>query len=109
VVAPALAAPRIGGLCWGPHNLLIAMEEATCVVDTRSPLSLQPIFRHRNAHKFYQYNQQGKLKNHSVARCVTIHSEDREKIESSTRSNERRQAPGPSVNFKDETCNNGDL
>jgi hypothetical protein len=30
-------------------------------------------------------------------------------IASSTRSNERRQAPGPSVNFKEETYTNGDL
>ena len=40
--------------------------------------------------------------------CYTD-AEDREKIASSTRSNERRQAPGPSVNFKDETNINGDL
>jgi hypothetical protein len=49
------------------------------------------------------------VKNHSVARCVTIYSEDREKIALSTRSNERRQAPGSSVNFKEETYNNGDF
>ena len=84
-------------------------EESTCVVDTRSPFSLQLIFRHRNTHKFHQYNQYGKLRHHSVGRCVTIFSEDREIIASSTRSNERRQAPGPSVNFKDETNINGDL
>jgi hypothetical protein len=78
-------------------------EESTCVVDTRSPFSLQLIFRHRNTHKFHQYNQYAKLKNHSVGRCVTIFSEDREIIASSARSNERRQAPGPSVNFKEET------
>ena len=74
-------------------------EESTCVVDTRSPFSLQLIFRHRNTHKFHQYNQYAKLKNHSVGRCVTIFSEGREIIASSARSNERRQAPGPSVNF----------
>ena len=84
-------------------------EESTCVVDTRSPFSLQLIFRHLNTHKFHQYNQYAKLKNDSVGRCVTIFSEDREIIASSARSNERRQAPGPSVNFKDETNINGDL
>jgi hypothetical protein len=40
---------------------------------------------------------------------ITIQFEDREIIAWSTRSNERRQAPGPSVNFKDETNINGDL
>ena len=95
-----------------PHGSVLFCtfsEESTCVVDTRSPFSLQLIFRHRNTHKFHQYNQQAKLKNHSVGRCVTIYSEDREIIASSTRAKERRQALGPSVNFKDETNINGDL
>jgi hypothetical protein len=78
-------------------------KESTCVVGTRSWLSLQPIFRHRNTHKVYQYNQEGKLDNHRVARCVTIYSEDREIIASSTRLNERRQTTGLSVHFKEET------
>mgnify|MGYP003339340829 FL=1 len=38
-------------------NGLRLTEESTCIVETRSPLSSQPIFRHRNTHKFYQYNQ----------------------------------------------------
>ena len=40
--------------------------------------------------------------------CYTV-AEDRIIKASSTRSNERRQAPGPSVNFKEETNINGDL
>jgi hypothetical protein len=84
-------------------------KESTCVEDTRAPGSLQPGLRHQNAHKFDQYNQCSRLKKNSVNRCVTIRSEDREIIASSTRSNERRQAPGPSVNFKEETYTNGDL
>ena len=40
--------------------------------------------------------------------CYTD-AEDRKTKASSTRSNERRQAPGPSVNFKEETYDNGDL
>jgi DNA helicase HerA-like ATPase len=35
----------------------LLFKESTCVVDTGSRLSLPPIFRHRNTHKFYQYNQ----------------------------------------------------
>ncbi len=46
----------------------------------------------QNTHKFRQYNQYSRLKKHSVNRCVTIGSEGREIIASSTRSNERRQA-----------------
>ncbi len=44
-----------------------------------------------------------------MACCVAIDIEDRKIIASSTRSNERRQAPGPSVNFREETYTNGDL
>ena len=40
--------------------------------------------------------------------CYT-EAEDRKTKASSTRSNERQQAPGPSVNFKEETYSNGDL
>ena len=84
-------------------------KESTCADDTRSPASLQPSLRHQNTHKSYQYNQYSRLKKHSANRCVRIYSEDREIIASSTRSNERPQAPGPSVNFKEETYTNGDL
>jgi hypothetical protein len=44
-----------------------------------------------------------------VCSGVTIDFEDREIIASSTRSNERREVPEPSVNFKKETKINGDL
>jgi hypothetical protein len=84
-------------------------KEPTCVEDTRAPRGLQPSLRHQNTHKSYQYNQYSRLKKHSANRCVRIYSEDREIIASSTRSNERRQAPGPSVHFKEETHTNGDL
>ena len=84
-------------------------EESTCAEDTRAPSSLQPSLRHQNTHKSYQFNQCSRLKKHSANRCVRIHSEDREILASSTRSHERRQAPGPSVNFKEETNINGDL
>jgi hypothetical protein len=88
---------------------MVETKESTCVEDTRTPRILQPGLRHQNTHKFDQYNQCSRLKKNSVNRCVTIRSEDREIIASSTRSNERRQAPGPSVNFKEETYTNGDL
>ncbi len=66
-------------------------------------------FKKAKSHEFYECNQYSRLKKHSVNCCVSIRSEDREIIASSTRSNERRQAPGPSVNFKEETYTNGDL
>jgi len=34
----------------------------------------------QNTHKFHQYNQYIRLKKHSVNRCVTIRSEDRDKF-----------------------------
>ena len=49
------------------------------------------------------------LSKRSVCLLVILTAEDREKIASSARSNERRQAPGPSVNLKEETYTNGDL
>ncbi len=49
------------------------------------------------------------LKKHSVFSRVTNDSEDHEIIALSTRSKQRRQAAGLSVNFKDETNVNGDL
>jgi hypothetical protein len=69
-----------------------------------------PVFLTKQyTHKFHQYNRCSRLKKHRVNRCVTLRSEDREIIASSTRSNERRQAPGPSVHFREETYTNGDL
>lgn len=63
----------------------------------------------QNTHKFHHCNQYSRPKKHSANRGVTIRSEDREIIASSSRSNERRQAPGPSVNSKEETNTNRDL
>ena len=75
-----------------------------------SPIELTAHFlTGQNTHKFLQYNQQGRLKKHSVSCCVAIDIEDRKIIASSTRSNERRQGPGPSVNFREEMYTNGDL
>ena len=49
------------------------------------------------------------LSKRSVYLLVILTAEDREIIASSSRSHERRQAPGPSGNFKEETHTNGDL
>ena len=74
-----------------------------------SHLAYSSVLTQEFTHKFSIYIAEARLSKRSVYRWVIIPAEDREKIASSTRSNERRQAPGPSVNFKEETYTNGDL
>jgi hypothetical protein len=108
--AQICSADKAGTMLSAPHGRGIRDKESPCAEDTRAPLSLQPsFFTKQNTHKSYRCNQYSRLKKHGVTSCGSFHSEDHEIIPSGTRSHERRQAPGPSVNFKEETNINGDL
>jgi cystathionine beta-lyase len=39
------------------HGIYGYYKESTCVENTQAPWSFKPNLRHRNTHKFHQYNQ----------------------------------------------------